>query len=116
MHELVVTKSIFQIIIKHAQKNNVKKVLSVNLEIGALSDLQSEWIQKYFDRLSRDTVAEGAKLIITKVSAVFRCNHCEQSFEVYSLLNQALYCQKCHSKEISMVSGKKYHVKNMEAL
>ena len=53
MHELYVTKSIHRIALKHALQNNVTKVLSVNLEIGALSDMQNEWLQKYFDRLSR---------------------------------------------------------------
>ena len=42
MHELQVTKRIHQIVLKHAIKNDVNSVLSVNLEIGALSDLQSE--------------------------------------------------------------------------
>ena len=51
MHELQVTKSIHQIVLKHAIKSNVNRVVSVNLEIGALSDLQNEWIQRYFDKL-----------------------------------------------------------------
>jgi hydrogenase nickel incorporation protein HypA/HybF len=114
MHELSVTKSIFQIIMKHALKNHVKEVLLVNLEIGALSDLQNEWIQKYFDRLSRGSVAERAKLKITKVPAVFKCNSCEQSFKVTTLHEKELSCQSCHSNEITLISGREYHVKNME--
>lgn len=116
MHELQVTKSIHQIVLKHAIKSNVNKVLSVNLEIGALSDLQNEWIQRYFDKLNLGTVVEGAKLNITRVPAVFHCNHCQQSFEIYSLLEEGLSCKKCLCKEVSLVSGREYHVKNMEAL
>ena len=116
MHELSVTKSIHQIVMKHALSGRVNRVLSVNLEIGALSDLQSEWIQRYFDRLSRGTVAEGAKLIINRVPAVFRCNQCHLSFEIYSLLKEELSCHECHSREVRLVSGKGYHVKNMEVL
>ena len=116
MHELYVTKSIHQIVLKHAIKGRVSKVLSVNLEIGALSDLQGEWIQRYFDKLNLGTVVEGAKLNITRVPAIFRCNHCQQSFEVYSLLEQDLSCTHCLSKEASLVSGREYRVLNMEAL
>ena len=90
MHELSVTKSIFQIVLKHAVANNVHRVMSVNLEIGALSDLQDEWIQRYFDRLSCGTVVEGAKLRAIRVPAVFRCNRCQRQFEVNSLLDQGL--------------------------
>jgi hydrogenase nickel incorporation protein HypA/HybF len=116
MHELSVTKSIHQIVMKHAQLGSVNRVLSVNLEIGALSDLQSEWVQRYFDRLSSGTVAEGAKLKITRVPAVFQCNRCEQSFEIYSQLEEKLSCQQCHCRDVSLVSGREYRVKDMEVL
>jgi hydrogenase nickel incorporation protein HypA/HybF len=101
---------------KHALKSKVNRVLSINLEIGALSDLESEWIQRYFDQLSRGTVVEGAKLKINRVPAQFNCNQCQQSFEIYSLLAEDLSCKECLSKEISLVSGREYHVINMEAL
>jgi hydrogenase nickel incorporation protein HypA/HybF len=88
--------------------------MSVNLEIGALSDLQGEWVQRYFDHLSRGTVVEGAKLKINRVPAVFRCNRCQRSFEVESLLENELSCTRCRSREITLVSGREFHVKNME--
>lgn len=114
MHELPITKNIFQIVFKHARANNVKRVMSVNLEIGALSDLQSEWVQRYFDHLSRGTLVEGAKLKINRVPAVFRCNRCGRSFEINSLLEEDLSCEQCHSREVTLVSGREYHVKDME--
>ena len=114
MHELYVTKSIQQIVLKHALKGKVKRVLAVNLEIGALSDLQGDWLQRYFDRLSRGSVVEGAKLKITRVPAVFQCNRCHQSFEIDSLLEEDLSCRNCRSREVSLISGREYHVKNME--
>lgn len=116
MHELSVTKSIHQIVMKHALLGRANRVLSVNLEIGAFSDLQSEWVQRYFDRLSRGTIAEGAKLKITRVPAVFQCNRCRQSFEINSLLEEELSCQECHSTEVSLISGREYIVKNLEVL
>jgi hydrogenase nickel incorporation protein HypA/HybF len=114
MHELPVTKSIFQIVLKHAEMGDVERVISVNLEIGALSDLQTEWVQQYFDRLSRGTIVEGAKLRINRVPAVFRCNRCQESFEINSLLEEDLSCERCHSREVTLVSGREYHVRNME--
>jgi hydrogenase nickel incorporation protein HypA/HybF len=79
MHELAVTKSIFQIVLKHANRGQVNRVVSVNLEIGALSDLQNEWVQRYFDRLSRGSIAEGAVLKINRVPAVLHCSHCRST-------------------------------------
>jgi hydrogenase nickel incorporation protein HypA/HybF len=115
MHELPITKSIFQIVLKHARANDVKRVIAVNLEIGALSDLQGEWIQRYFDHLSRGTVVEGAKLRTNRVPAVFRCNRCGRQFEVHSLLEEDLSCGQCNSRDVTLVSEREYRVQSMEA-
>ncbi|MBN2099479.1 MAG: hydrogenase maturation nickel metallochaperone HypA, partial [Dehalococcoidia bacterium] len=52
MHELPVVQSLFDICVKHATANNVTKIIAVNLKVGEVSDLQDEWIQRYFDFLS----------------------------------------------------------------
>lgn len=114
MHELPVTKSIFTIVWKHAKRNRVKRVISINLEIGLLSDLENEWIQKYFDQLSKGTFIEGAKLNIKKVAAVFRCDKCQQHFEIESILLEELRCKYCYSNKVSLLTGREYTVKNME--
>jgi hydrogenase nickel incorporation protein HypA/HybF len=116
MHELPITNSIFQIVLRHARANGVERVLAVDLEIGALSDLQPLWMQRYFDRLSRGTVVEGAVLRSERVPALFRCNGCQRQFEVHSLLDQELRCTRCRSSQVTLISGRTYHVKRMEAL
>ena len=45
MHELPVTKSILQIVLRHAAASEVERVSTIDLSIGALSDLEPEWIQ-----------------------------------------------------------------------
>ena len=45
MHELPITEDILKIVLKHAQRNNVQRVVSINLQIGKLSGLEDEWIQ-----------------------------------------------------------------------
>jgi hydrogenase nickel incorporation protein HypA/HybF len=114
MHELPITKRIFQIVLNHAQTNDVRRVIAVNLEVGSLSDLQSQWVQRYFDHLSRGTVVEGAALKVIRTPAVFFCLACRRSFEVASLLEEGLACKHCESMEVTMVSGREYRVKNME--
>jgi Zn finger protein HypA/HybF involved in hydrogenase expression len=48
------------------------------------------------------------------VPAVFRCNRCQRSFEINSLLEENLSCRPCHSRDVTLVSGREYRVKNME--
>ncbi|MEA3470585.1 MAG: hydrogenase maturation nickel metallochaperone HypA [Thermodesulfobacteriota bacterium] len=115
MHELPITQSILDIVVKHAHTNNVKRVLSITLRIGELSDLEDEWIQRYFDYLSKDTVAEKAKLKIERSPVVMRCNECSHSFEARIKEKKEIACPKCGStKNFSLISGREYYVKDME--
>ena len=82
MHELPVTRSILDIALVHAEANSVSRILSIHLEIGELSDLENEWIQRYFDYLSKGTIAEGAKLKIKRMPVVMQCAVCSKSFAV----------------------------------
>lgn len=116
MHELPVTKSICDIVLRHAASNEVNRVLSVTLEISVLSDLQSEWLQRYFDRLSRGTAAEKARLDVDRVPAVFRCKQCQGSFEVHSLIADDLICGLCGSGDLVLASARQYTVKRIEVI
>ena len=73
MHELQVTHDILQTVLDYAGRNAVKKILTIRLLVGELNDFQQEWIQRYFDCVSKDSIAEGAAIAIEKVPAAFRC-------------------------------------------
>ena len=45
MHELPVINQILDVFLKHAEKNDAQKTLSVKLKVGELSDLEPEWMQ-----------------------------------------------------------------------
>jgi len=116
MHELPVTKSILNICLKHAMSYGVQKIMAIHLEIGAMSDLEDEWMQQYFDYVSKGTLAEGAKLKIKRIPVVMRCNACGEKFEVDVKDMAGIRCPKCNAeKNYTLVSGKEYHIKNMEA-
>lgn len=116
MHELPVTESILNIVINHAEKNAVKKVMAINLRIGRLSDLEDEWIQRYFDHLSKGTVAEGAKLKIERVPVRLQCNICATSYEVEKTNIGDNACPGCGGNDGKMISGREYYIKDMEVL
>ncbi|MCK5339904.1 MAG: hydrogenase maturation nickel metallochaperone HypA, partial [Desulfobulbaceae bacterium] len=44
MHELQVTERILDIVLRHAQANGANKIISIQLKIGELSDLENEWV------------------------------------------------------------------------
>ncbi|KPJ88307.1 MAG: hypothetical protein AMS18_13490 [Gemmatimonas sp. SG8_17] len=115
MHELPVTRSILGIVLKHAESNGVERVHTIDLSIGALSDLESEWLQDYFDHLSRGTVAEGAKLRVQRSSLKFRCEACAQEFTAAREELAGALCPGCGSRDAAVVGGTGYRVESMEA-
>ncbi len=117
MHELSVTESILNIVMKHAQTNRVTKVVSITLHVGELSDLENEWIQHYFDYLSKDTVAQGARLKIERLPIELQCKACGRKFQIEkSALGQST-CPDCNAVgDFTLVSGRQYYIKEMEAI
>jgi hydrogenase nickel incorporation protein HypA/HybF len=116
MHELPVTEGILKIVLQHAPAESVSKIVRIFLEVGELSDLEDEWIQRYFDYLSKGTRAEKAELVIQRIPIMFQCDQCANRFEIKREALQDLQCPECGSTECKFVSGKGYYIKNMEVV
>ena len=116
MHELPVIESILKVALKHAQKNDVQKITAIYLQVGELSDLQDEWMQRYFDYLSKDSIAEGAQLKIDRVPVVMQCEDCAISFQVDIKKIDEIVCPECNGKNNKLISGRGYFIKNMEVI
>jgi len=116
MHELPVMKSILDIVLQQARIHNVRSVRAVHLEVGRLSDLEEEWMQRYFDYLSKDTIAQEAKIKIQWNPIVFQCEACVKSFDVERENLRDLVCPFCGRKSLLLVSGREYRIKNLEVV
>ncbi len=116
MHELPVTERILDVVLSHVKRNNVQKVVRINLRVGELSDLEDEWIQHYFSYLARETEAAEAMLIIERVPVVISCGACSHQFQVDIKEMKEIECPECGEKKGSIVSGKEYYIKDMEVI
>jgi hydrogenase nickel incorporation protein HypA/HybF len=114
MHELQITERILNIVLRHAAGHDISRVVRIHLRIGELSDLQDEWIQHYFDYLSRGTLAENAQLAITRAPITVRCDACARSFEVKRDDVGSAACPECGEQRLALVSGREYVIENME--
>lgn len=111
MHELAVTESILNIAVAEAQKHNASRVLEIRLKIGEFSGVLPQLIQDYFDIVSKDTIADGAKLVIDRIPIGVRCNNCshENTIDIMKIK-----CPVCGSTDVKIVSGKEFYVDSME--
>lgn len=116
MHELQVTESILNIALKHSPADKVKKIIAIHLTIGELSELEDEWLQHYFDYLSKGTLAQGAKLVIERSPIRMECNACNHPFQIKRDGIKHIECPQCHHHQCTLISGREYHIKHLEVL
>lgn len=116
MHELSVTERILALALKYASGQNVTRIVCIHLKISGLSDLEDEWLQKYFDYVSKNTIAENARLAIEHMPIVARCGSCVHCFEVRRDQINDFSCPACQAKPCTLISQREYFVENMEVV
>jgi hydrogenase nickel incorporation protein HypA/HybF len=116
MHELAVTEAILKVVLKHAMMNGAGRVVTISLRIGELTDLADEWLQRYFEYLSRDTIAAGAQIHIERVPIIFRCEGCGKDFPVRLGEMKNIACPACDSAKATLLSGREFTVRQIEVV
>jgi len=111
MHELAITKSMLDIVLKEAEKAGAREVGIVNLVIGEMTGFVEDSVQFYFDFLSKGTPAEGANLSFTVVPIKAQCRRCGKTFEPKE---SAWVCPGCGSNGLDITSGKELFVESIE--
>jgi hydrogenase nickel incorporation protein HypA/HybF len=113
MHELSVVGEVVKIVLANAEKNGARKVLKVNLSIGELRDAVDEWLQRLFNYMTADTIAEGAVLIIERLPIIFRCA-CGEEFNVSLKHLKNVACPHCGNHNVVLISGREFYIRNIE--
>lgn len=116
MHELHWTENMLETVLAHGRANRVSKITAIHLEIGELREFVDEWVQRYFEHLSKNTLAEGAQLKIEKIPVSLKCDSCNTTFQVDARSDGDVFCPKCKESQCSIVEGMEYRIKHIETL
>ena len=111
MHELAITESILEITLRHAGQAQVTRVTDLYLVIGQLSSIVDDSIQFYWDIISKDTPAEGAKLHFRRLPVELVCLSCGRR---YTPVGEDFACPDCHSEQIKVVAGEEFFLESIE--
>ena len=84
MHELPVAERILNTVLQHASGHDVSKIVVIHLRIGELSDLEDDWLQRYFDYLSK-----GSKISDAEVHNIMERSGLESEDTVYKMVRVA---------------------------
>ena len=112
MHELGVVFYVVRDVKEVAEKNDVKHVNSVTLEIGEVSGVVHELLTDCWNwAAKKEPLLEGAKLIIETIPAVTHCDDCGQDYET---VKYAKVCPHCGSEHTWLVQGNEFNIKEIE--
>lgn len=111
LHELSLTQNIVELAIEHAAREDAEKILSITLEIGALSGVVAEAVEFAFDVCCKGTLAEGADLEIRHITGIGQCLDCHKKSEIETLTH---VCPYCGNLALETVQGREMKFTEME--
>jgi hydrogenase nickel incorporation protein HypA/HybF len=111
MHELSVTESLLEIALRHAQQAGATRVTGLHLVIGQLSSIVDDSVQFYWDFVSKDTIAEGARLHFRRIPAELACQACG---ERYAPDGENLACPKCGGTRVRVAAGDEFRLDSID--
>jgi len=111
MHEMAIAQGILDIVFKTATEHKATKVTYVKLLIGQMIQVEPECLTFGFTALAMGSVAEGAKIDISIVPLVGKCNDCNREFAVQ---DYCFVCSYCNSTQVSLLSGRELAVDYLE--
>ena len=111
MRELYSTRTIFDAVLMQAGLSKATRVKKVHLAFGEISELDSNFIQKHWNELTKNTVAENAELYFHIFSAEVQCMSC---FKKYHPENGVIHCANCGSYGAKILTGEEFHVESIE--
>ena len=113
MHELSITQNILEIATEQAELAGATKVTNVYLVIGQLSSIIDDSVQFYWDIISKNSIAENAKLHFCRVEAEIKCLECHHQ---YKLENELIPCPECGSINIKFITGDEFYMERIEII
>ena len=111
MHELGLTNNLIDLVQKESEKQGFHKTLEIRLMLGEYSDVVPEYILDLFPYASKDTAAEGAKLIFEHVPGRFLCRGCGYEGPIE---RKKACCPDCGGTALKMTAGREFFVDSLK--
>ena len=111
MHEMSLADGVARIIEEQAKNHGFSKVLTVRLEIGQLAHVDADALSFCFSAVVKNTVAEGAKLVIERAQGLVWCFGCAAQVAIKAW-GEA--CPSCGSFDLKADGGQDMRILDLE--
>ena len=111
MHEFSLAQNVLSIAEASAREAGARRVASIRLVIGDMTEVVTEAMEFAFEALSPETICEGAALVIRRVPTRSRCCACNAEFahDRYHWV-----CPECDSLATELLSGREMYIDSIE--
>ena len=111
MHEMSLAEGVLQIVEDAARRQGFARVRAIRLEIGAMAAVEPEALRFCFDVVSRETVADGARLEIVATEGQGQCLECGRRMRVRE---RYAPCPGCGGHRVQIIAGMEMRVRELE--
>ena len=111
MRELYLIQSILNRSLRKARESDARRIRSLQLAVGEISELDQNIIREHWDQLSRGTPAEHARLDFRLIQAEVQCMAC---FQKYHPQQGKIDCPYCGSYGAKILAGEEFFLESIE--
>ncbi|MEE8716374.1 MAG: hydrogenase maturation nickel metallochaperone HypA [Coriobacteriales bacterium] len=116
MHEMSLTRDIVKTVVHEAEMAGAQRVVGVHLTLGEVHDIVDDLFERCFRFVARGTIAQFARVEISRIPLTVRCDDCSTVFRVdlYCPQEERVRCPVCGSKRYSINSGNEFLIDDIE--
>lgn len=111
MHEMALCQGIVGLVEDEAARQSFGRVKAIVLEVGVLGHVEPDALLFCFDAVSRETRAEGARLVIERIPGAGWCLDCERTVPLAERFGA---CPSCGRHRVQMTAGDELRVRELE--
>lgn len=111
MRELPSMQTILDKMLRQADASHATHIKRITLVLGELSELDPNALQNHWNEISKNTVAENARLHFRRTLGEVQCMSC---FKKYRPENGVIHCPNCGSFGAKILTGEEFYVESIE--
>lgn len=128
MHELTITKALYDLALSEAQQHQVDSVSMLRVQVGALTGIDPSAVVFYLETMSKGSPLEGVHVDFEKSMPVAQCRACQHCMpiSVEENIDQLTFshmwlsdysdmvCEQCGHADFELVGGDEFALISME--
>jgi hydrogenase nickel incorporation protein HypA/HybF len=112
LHEIGVMIEVVKTVENFAIKNGVTKIQTLVLQVGELSSVIPRYLEACYPAAIEGTLLQETELKIETLPGNAICKKCNK---VYNIIENKSICPHCQSRELEILCGKEFMIKEIIA-